>query len=41
LGDLAGARQWLDRAFEVGDAQTLKLEALDDPDLAPLWNESK
>ena len=38
LGNLAEARSWLEQAFKVGDAQELKLEALDDPDLAPLWS---
>jgi len=33
------ARQWLEKAFAVGDSKELKLKALDDPDLEPLWRE--
>lgn len=39
LGELSDARQWIAHAFKVGDAQRLKLRALDDADLAPLWGE--
>jgi hypothetical protein len=39
LGRLAEARQWLARAFGGGDSKRLKLMALDDPDLEPLWRE--
>lgn len=31
------ARDWLERAFALGDAKALKLKALDEPDLVPLW----
>ena len=30
---------WLERTFEIGDADQIKLKALDDPDLEPLWAE--
>jgi len=39
LHRLQGARKWLERAFEIGDANQIKLKALDDPDLEPLWAE--
>jgi hypothetical protein len=37
LGNLKEARQWLEKAFDIGDSKRLKLMALDDPDLEPLW----
>ena len=37
LGDSAGALNWLDRAMELGDADTLKSLALDEPAFKPLW----
>jgi len=38
LGDLAAARDWLAQAFKVSDdPKRAKLEALEDPDLGPLW----
>lgn len=40
LGRLDEAGAWLARAYEVGDAKAIKLQALDDPDLAPLWERS-
>ena len=39
LGNLAEAMEWLDKAFDIADKQSLKLMALKDPDLAPLWGE--
>jgi len=36
---LREASKWLERAFEIGDAKQIKLKALDDPDLKPLWAE--
>jgi tetratricopeptide (TPR) repeat protein len=39
LGRLEQAKQWLEKAFELGDARNMKLAALDDPDLQPLWKE--
>lgn len=38
LGNLEEAELLLERAFESGDAKQMKLMALDDPDLEPLWN---
>jgi predicted Zn-dependent protease len=37
LGDLVAARDWLAQAFRLGNAKEIKVQALDDPDLAPLW----
>ena len=37
LGDLVTARDLLAQAFRLGDAKALKLQSMDDPDLAPLW----
>jgi tetratricopeptide (TPR) repeat protein len=37
LGRLDDARLWFDRALAVGDAKAIKLAALDDADLAPLF----
>ena len=37
LGNLKESRAWLEKAFNLGDAKQLKLTALDDPDLEPLW----
>ena len=37
LGNLERARGWLDKAFQLPDAAKLKLAALEDPDLQPLW----
>ena len=39
LGNLERAKQWLEKAFAIGDARKMKLAALDDPDLEPLWRE--
>ncbi len=39
LGRLAEAREWLKRAFAAGDMKQLKLMALNDADLKPLWEE--
>jgi tetratricopeptide (TPR) repeat protein len=39
LGRLEQARHWLEKAFAIGDARKMKLAALDDPDLQPLWKE--
>lgn len=39
LRRLRDAMKWLERAFEIGDATQIKLKALDDPDLEPLWVE--
>lgn len=37
LGDLKQAYQWLEMAFERGDENHIKLQALEDPDLEFLW----
>jgi hypothetical protein len=37
LGDLVAAGDWLAQAFKLGNAKEIKLQALEDPDLAPLW----
>jgi predicted Zn-dependent protease len=39
LGNLAEARKWLKRAFAIGDQKAIKLMALADADLKPLWEE--
>jgi tetratricopeptide (TPR) repeat protein len=39
LGRLEQAKSWLEKAFEVGDPKEIKLMALDDPDLEPMWKE--
>ena len=33
------AKQWLEKAFEIGDTRKIKLAALNDPGLEPLWKE--
>ena len=37
LGQLDFAQEYLDKSYELGDAQKIKLTALDDDDLKPLW----
>jgi tetratricopeptide (TPR) repeat protein len=37
LGRLRQAKQWLEKAFEIGDTRKMKLAALNDTDLEPLW----
>ena len=37
LGDVAGAWNWLERAFELGDATIIKPLAAEEPSLKPLW----
>ena len=39
LGNPDQARYWLERAFETGDSTQLKIMALGDADLEPLWKE--
>ena len=39
LGRLSDAREWLKRAFAVGNVTQLKSMALGDRDLQPLWEE--
>ena len=33
------ARQWLERAFQIGGKADIKVQALLDDDLQPLWEE--
>ena len=37
LGQLDAAHEHLGKSYELGDAQQIKLMALDDEDLKPLW----
>src|SRR5436190_1295396 len=37
LGRLDQAKQWLEKAFKLGDAKRMKLASLADRDLEPLW----
>jgi tetratricopeptide (TPR) repeat protein len=37
LRRLKESKRWLSQAFKIGDAKELKLIALDDTDLEPLW----
>jgi Flp pilus assembly protein TadD len=37
LGQLNAAKEYLEKSYELGDAQQIKLMALDDEDLKPLW----
>ena len=37
LGQLDAAQEHLDKSYELGDAKQIKLMALDDDDLKPLW----
>ena len=37
LGRLEEAHAWLRKAMDFGDEKEIKLRALDDPDLEPLW----
>jgi Flp pilus assembly protein TadD len=39
LGRLEQAKKWLEEAFRLGNARRIKLAALDDPDLEPLWKD--
>jgi hypothetical protein len=36
---LKAAWQWLERTFELGDSKQIKLMALDDKALEPLWTD--
>ena len=38
LGQLGAAKEHLGKSDELGDAQKIKLIALDDDDLKPLWD---
>ena len=37
LGELDAAQEYLHKSYELGDAKQIKLIALDDEDLKPLW----
>jgi len=37
LGQLDAAQEHLHKSYELGDAKQIKLMALDDEDLKPLW----
>ena len=37
LGQLDAAQEHLAKSYELGDTQQIKLMALDDDDLKPLW----
>ena len=37
LGRLEDAREWLRKAMKQGDVNEIRILALDDPDLEPLW----
>jgi Flp pilus assembly protein TadD len=39
LGQLDVAQEYLDKSYELGDAKQIKLRALDDEDLKPLWED--
>ena len=38
FGDLKESLQWLKRAFDLSGSKEIKLKALEDPDLEPLWS---
>lgn len=40
-GRLGEARAWLKRAFALADGHEIRRQALEDPDLEPLWSELK
>ena len=37
LGQLDAPQEYLNKSYEFGDAKQIKLMALDDEDLKPLW----
>jgi hypothetical protein len=37
LGNLKEAMQWLEKAIDLAGKKDIRLMALDDPDLEPLW----
>ena len=39
IGYTKEAWNWLDKALAIGQAEEIKSQALDDPDLQPLWSE--
>jgi predicted Zn-dependent protease len=41
LGRLEQAKHWLEKAFKPGGRKRIKLMALEDPDLEPLWQQMR
>ena len=41
MGQVDEARQWLKRAMKIGGNKKVKIRALNDEDLEPLWEEIK
>jgi len=41
LGDQVSAKKWLQSAFRIGNRSQMKMAAMEDPDLKPLWAELK
>jgi hypothetical protein len=39
LGRLEQAKEWLEKAFNLGDARKMKLAALSETGLEPLWRD--
>jgi hypothetical protein len=39
LGNLEEAMRWLGKAIDMAGKKDIRLMALDDPDLEPLWNQ--
>jgi predicted Zn-dependent protease len=39
LGRVEQAKNWLEKAFKLGGRKRIKLMALEDPDLEPLWQQ--
>ena len=37
LGDLVAAGDWLAQAMRLGNQKEIRLQAIEDSDLAPLW----
>jgi len=39
LGNLLEAKKWLEKAFAIADRARMKRQAMEDPDLKPLWRD--
>jgi hypothetical protein len=39
LGDLKEAYEWMEKAIDLAGKTDIRLKALDDPDLEPLWTQ--
>jgi hypothetical protein len=39
LGELKESFRWLEKAIDVAGKKDIRMMALDDPDLAPLWSQ--